>query len=182
MEGTVAAKQSSASRAWKFLPAMGHHGYFKLPEFPGTETEKKDKETLISQGWEQAQKDLVAIITEALEINEAHLPKKVNPTVTLLLSGFIILADRLASGTEWVEANQQRLNQNDISLKKTHPMDFPASAPSARTHQKPPRNLPRMGKPRRRTHSNSRHLLPQRASKQSTANTRRCMERHGTNR
>lgn len=116
--GRVPESASSASRAWSYLPAMGHHGSFKFLSFGGRASAKTAQDILTNLGWAQAQQDLLQIVAEALEVEPATFPKKVSPTVTILLSGLLILADRLASGTDWVERNQQRLSNQKISLNQ----------------------------------------------------------------
>lgn len=108
----------SASRAWQALTVLGHHGRFLLPQFGGPASAKAAKKLLTDLGWQTAQNDLLGLLKETLELSETDFPRKVSPTVIILLSGLVILADRIASGTDWVLANQELMANDQLSLDR----------------------------------------------------------------
>lgn len=114
--GFLPESQDYASEEWVALSAMGHHGTFRLPAFGGSASEKKARKILKDLGWQQAQQDLISLVSQTLCVDSEDFPEEVSPTVTILLSGLVILADRMASGADWVKENQQRLSNGAISL------------------------------------------------------------------
>lgn len=106
---------------WFALPALGHHGAFTFPE-QGNSTASdlvfQQALATLKLGWTDAQTDLLEILSEALGISPDDFPQEVSPTVTVLLSGLVILADRIASGTDWVAQNQELIAGGKLSLEK----------------------------------------------------------------
>lgn len=106
---------------WSALPVLGHHGAFTFPE----QGNSKASDLLFQQalaalklGWTDAQTDLLEVLSEALGVSPDDFPEEVSPTVTVLLSGLVILADRIASGTDWVAQNQELLAEGKLSLEE----------------------------------------------------------------
>lgn len=100
---------------WHALPALGHHGTFTEP-YQGERGLPGQIQEVMDQGWNQAQEDLLDILSETLQISPADFPQEASPTATILLSGLLILADRIASGKDWVAENQRLMKQGDLSL------------------------------------------------------------------
>lgn len=106
-----------ASDFWFALPSLGHHGAFTFPDWGERVTKRKSHQAL-EQGWADAQSDLLSILSEALDISPEEFPEEVSPTVIVLLSGLVILADRIASGADWVAHNQELMAQGTLSLEE----------------------------------------------------------------
>lgn len=92
----------AASKLWLHLVLGGHHGRF-LPVLKRAES-TKIQNGYKDYGWEQAQKDLTDLVLKACNITTKDIPEKVDPTIVLLLSGLVILADRIASGALFVDS------------------------------------------------------------------------------
>lgn len=105
-----------ASKFWYSLPTLGHHGAFTFPDRGNKKVTQKWFQQALEQGWTEAQTDLLDILSEALGITTADFPEEASPTLTILLSGLVILADRIASGSDWVAHNQELIAQGKLSL------------------------------------------------------------------
>ena len=102
-------------RAWWGIPALGHHGRFTEP----AEEERQEQELeriLVTRNWEPIQRDLLEAMKTACGISE--LPRLASGVTTVLLAGLVILADRIASGTDWVQARANLAADGQISLEK----------------------------------------------------------------
>lgn len=107
-----------ASEAWQALPALGHHGSFLLPQLGRPASAKATKRLLANLGWNTAQEDLLTTLRETLDLAKTDLPRQVSPTAIILLSGLVILADRIASGADWVQTNQALMANDHLSLDR----------------------------------------------------------------
>lgn len=103
---------------WFALPALGHHGTFTFPDRGDSNVSQRRFHQALEKGWDDAQTDLLEILSEALGISPDDFPEEVSPTVTILLSGLVILADRIASGTDWVTQNQELIAEGKLSLEE----------------------------------------------------------------
>ncbi|MFW0110219.1 CRISPR-associated helicase Cas3' [Rothia sp. P13129] len=111
---------------WQCLPALGHHGYFDIPFDLDNKQIFKRKRRLHStftclleeNGWTQAQDDLLSLVEQAVGICRKEFPDEVSNTVVVLLSGLTILADRIASHSDWVAQNQQLMADGTLVLEK----------------------------------------------------------------
>lgn len=106
-----------ASDFWFTLPSLGHHGAFTFPDWGESKVTKKRFHQALERGWTDAQSDLLSLLSEALDTSPEGFPEEVSPTVIVLLSGLVILADRIASGTDWVTHNQELMAQGKLSLE-----------------------------------------------------------------
>ena len=104
-----------AVTSWKYLPALGHHGHFEAPSWSKQETNYLF-EDMEETGWLALADDLLTCLEEGIGITRADLPAELSPTATILLSGLTVLADRIASGTEWVAAQQELLAAGKLTL------------------------------------------------------------------
>jgi CRISPR-associated endonuclease/helicase Cas3 len=114
------SSREESESLWKVLPAMGHHGRFLAPFLHGagaTLKEKRVRQMHEKGGWVTAQQDLLGILRESLGLEEADFPKSAPNAVTVLLSGLTVLADRIASGTDWVMEAQSLMASGDLSLQ-----------------------------------------------------------------
>lgn len=117
--GGFLSSSDEARDRWHALAALGHHGYFSLGEHNRIFAAKRKtaSKELEEYGWLQAQRDLVACVAAACDVDVSEMPDEVSPAVTLLLSGLTILADRIASGVPFVEAGGQILTRTPDALK-----------------------------------------------------------------
>lgn len=104
-----------AAPSWGFLSALGHHGHFEVPSWTKQET-SYFFEDMEEAGWLALADDLLTCLEEGIGITRAELPAELSPTATILLSGLTVLADRIASGTEWVTAQQELLAAGKLTL------------------------------------------------------------------
>ncbi|BAQ21112.1 CRISPR-associated helicase/endonuclease Cas3 [Corynebacterium glutamicum] len=110
---------------WNLIPVLGHHGYFEVPFLkPGnkSKTLRRRKPEFERLGWFKAQADIEAQLLKGLNLNSDEIPSRVSSTVSILLSGLTILADRLASQLTWIEASQQKIKTTEKSLST--PVDW----------------------------------------------------------
>ncbi|AWB82411.1 CRISPR-associated helicase/endonuclease Cas3 [Corynebacterium yudongzhengii] len=99
--------------AWRLVPPMAHHGYFSVPLQAARKPQKQAARQLMeSPGWAEARRDLKDALSTAIGVRIDDAPKKVSPTVTILISGLTVLADRLASNQAWIAETLAR----DLSL------------------------------------------------------------------
>lgn len=81
-----------AAESWLALTALGHHGRFLL-ENGGARQYRKH-----AQGkWLDARNDLIQSMTVACRLRLEDIPTRVSPIATTLISGLVVLADRIAS-------------------------------------------------------------------------------------
>lgn len=107
-----------ASEFWYSLPALGHHGAFTFPDRGDSKVTMRRFQQALERGWTDAQVDLLEILSDTLKVQPKDFPEEVAPAVIVLLSGLVILADRIASGTDWVAQNQELMAQGKLSLEE----------------------------------------------------------------
>jgi len=109
---------------WAEIPALGHHGYFDLPFAAPNRDEDHLKhafrEDLDRLGWTDAQCSLNWHLQRALHLSADDLDIECSPTVSVLLSGLTVLADRIASQDSWI-AETKRLEETG-QLTFTEPL------------------------------------------------------------
>ncbi|MGX4705477.1 CRISPR-associated helicase Cas3', partial [Actinotignum schaalii] len=115
LHGTKINPDAYAAPSWRFLSALGHHGRFETPSWNTEETDYLF-EDMESTGWLALADDLLSCLEEGIGITRADLPAELSPTATILLSGLTVLSDRIASGTEWVAAQQELLAAGKLTL------------------------------------------------------------------
>ena len=107
----------TTGEAWHILPALGHHGFFRLP-LSNSRDRRLDSATvddcLNFPGWKDKREEISAQLYNALGTDRDTFPEQAPVTVGLLLSGLTVLADRLASQTNWVQRSQADLQQATI--------------------------------------------------------------------
>lgn len=102
---------------WKEIPSLGHHGTFTLP-FSSTSSflKKTYHKELGELGWIDAQECLNSHLLSALNLSEEDFPEECSPTVSILLSGLTILADRIASNEQWIIETRQMLESGALTF------------------------------------------------------------------
>lgn len=81
-----------ASSSWLALTALGHHGRFA---YDNQQTPQFERFALGT--WAETRDSISKHLASACGLSLSSLPREVSPTITTLLSGLVILADRLAS-------------------------------------------------------------------------------------
>lgn len=106
--------EERAADSWLLLALAGHHGKFHKATTRGYEysTMLSVKNDLDSSQWADVHEGLINAVEEAAGIAVDDLPVEVSPTVTVLISGLLVLADRLASQTSWIAEIQHYLARN----------------------------------------------------------------------
>ncbi|WP_216395742.1 CRISPR-associated helicase Cas3' [Arcanobacterium phocae] len=95
------SSRKPASRVWLHLALGGHHGKFSAITL-ASDT-KSLLEDLDYGGWSAAQNDLTDGVLKSCDLGREDIPEKLDSTLTLFLSGLIVLADRIASGEPFVD-------------------------------------------------------------------------------
>lgn len=90
--GSNRSSNQLASSTWIALTALGHHGRFA---YDNQQTRLFERNALGT--WAERREKISEMVAAACGLTIPDLPKHVSPTVTTLLSGLVILADRLAS-------------------------------------------------------------------------------------
>ena len=97
---------ASAGSNWVAAVGAGHHGQFVIPARESWSLFSTLYET---GGWSQAQKDLQGLVYAAC--GNPDLPETISPVAVVLVSGLTILADRIASHTDFVETGAELIKQ-----------------------------------------------------------------------
>lgn len=110
---------------WAEIPALGHHGYFELPfATPGRDSDRLKhafQSDLDRLGWTNAQRSINQHLQRALHLSPDDLRIECSPTVSVLLSGLTVLADRIASQDSWISETEQLRETGGLTLNK--PLD-----------------------------------------------------------
>lgn len=108
------------SEAWQSVPPLGHHGFFSVP-FAGAKRPKDEKrrasQLMDLGGWGEARRCLNESLRAAVGLKEGDVPDTCAPEVTILISGITVLADRLASSTEWAVRSKEDMRRGVLDLK-----------------------------------------------------------------
>ncbi|MDO4762325.1 MAG: CRISPR-associated helicase Cas3' [Corynebacterium sp.] len=106
--------EERAADSWLLLALTGHHGEFHKATVSSNDycTMLDVKDRLATSQWAIAHERLIWAVEEATGISVDDLPIEVSPTVTVLISGLLVLADRLASQISWIVEAQLYLEQN----------------------------------------------------------------------
>lgn len=106
--------------AWKAIPSLAHHGYFSVPFSKDSDVGSQArvaKEMLDIPGWTESRDEISGALADAIGIDVERLPETCSPSVSILISGLTVLADRLASNLKWVERTQNEMRMGVISLE-----------------------------------------------------------------
>ncbi|KMY23347.1 hypothetical protein ACU19_05120 [Actinobaculum suis] len=108
LQGDLLRRETPARATWKELTVAGHHGRWQCVVGRARQIRPALMEVEKTR-WAAAQSDLLAAVAAGCGISREEMPETVAPAITLLLSGLVILADRIASGEEFVLAGQEIL-------------------------------------------------------------------------
>jgi len=110
--------RKKAADSWLALVLVGHHG--KFSNFNPTRNTNSNitaiKQIFDTTPWGKIHKALIAQVELGVEISRDKLPDRVSPTVTVLISGLVVLADRIASQLDWTQTAQREMDEGIISL------------------------------------------------------------------
>jgi len=114
---------SEISESWLKLSTLAHHGSFEISYGGRTSTQVKFLNEMIDDTWiYQSQKHLQKIEESCgVSIQEANSKKTTNESV-ILISGLVILADRIASSVKSVKNSYEEQQQGNISA--IDPIDY----------------------------------------------------------
>lgn len=115
LQGGAINPDSRVATSWQFLPALGHHGYFNIPGWSRAEN-NYFFEDFRDSGWKDLSEDILQCLEEGVGIKQSDLPTELSSTATIILSGLTVLADRIASGNEWVVCQQKLLKDKELDL------------------------------------------------------------------
>lgn len=104
-----------ATQEWLALIGMGHHGQYS---FAARHTWKNiiRPQNREREGWYEAQVAINDALLEGMGIEKADLPHTIPAVEIILLTGLVILADRLASHEEFVTQGQAILAHDPDAL------------------------------------------------------------------
>ena len=104
--------------SWLQMAIAAHHGRFKVPfsNRSGLHLIKKIHRQFSKGEWVQAHEFLQCQLSLAVGVDNQALPKQIDPPTLILLSGLMVLADRIASNTEWVHKAQRLVDNGELSL------------------------------------------------------------------
>lgn len=116
--GKDARPRKKAADSWLALVLVGHHG--KFSNFNPTRNTNSDitdiKQIFDTTPWGKIHKALIAQVELGVGMSRDELPDHVSPTVTVLISGLVVLADRIASQLDWTQTAQREMAEGIISL------------------------------------------------------------------
>ncbi len=107
-----------AAGSWLQMAIAAHHGRFKNPfqASQGLRLIRKIHNRFTDAEWANAHHYLQRQLEQALDVKVQDLPSKIDPTTLVLLSGLMVLADRIASNSQWVEKAQKSIAAGELSL------------------------------------------------------------------
>lgn len=116
--GKDARPRKKAADSWLALVLVGHHG--KFSNFNPTRNTNSDitdiKQIFDTTPWGKIHKTLIEQLEIVVGVSLDELPDHVSPTVTVLISGLVVLADRIASQLDWTQTAQREMTEGIISL------------------------------------------------------------------
>lgn len=106
------------SDCWLELALLGHHGQFKLSYGNRRNPQDDILESIINKSWTNEQALLIEKLEESLGVSleEAYEKTGVRDEVIILISGLIVLADRVASTDKSVQKAHDQLESGELSL------------------------------------------------------------------
>lgn len=110
---------SKSNETWIDLAVLGHHGSYEL-SYGKKPSSYQILEQMIGEEWIQEEKNIVSYVEHACDINLSDLfeIKTVTDPTILILTGMIVLADRIASTPESVQDGYQKIQSGKISIEK----------------------------------------------------------------
>lgn len=108
---------STASEKWFNLCIVGHHGSFSIDYGGKRDDQISELEQLISQRWKDEQQLLIESVENAVGATVlSALDSRASNASIILISGLIILSDRIASSSKSVENAYSLLQDGTLSI------------------------------------------------------------------
>jgi CRISPR-associated endonuclease/helicase Cas3 len=105
---------------WLELAILGHHGDFGISYGTLRDSEQRELEMIISPAWIQEQKAMLSEIENSVSMTIAEAQGITVSSVTvLMISGLLILADRIASNEDSVNRAHLELRRGDLNLQES---------------------------------------------------------------
>ncbi|QOR47683.1 CRISPR-associated helicase Cas3' [Trueperella pecoris] len=120
LQGGVFDPNLSASRYWRILPSLGHHGRFVVPgsDIARPAARRRYREYTTGAPWSDIRQDLLDSLCEGTGRTFPDEDSRVGTTATILLSGLTVLADRIASQGEFVAAGLVAMGRGELELSE----------------------------------------------------------------
>ncbi|AEG82752.1 CRISPR-associated helicase/endonuclease Cas3 [Corynebacterium ulcerans] len=100
---------------WPQLAIIGHHGNFSAPGFLSDEDDLEDIEDIFDDnGWSPTHELLVSSLLQAVGLEKQPEIKHISPASAILISGLVVLADRIASQSEMASDGLQALQKEEL--------------------------------------------------------------------
>ncbi|MBP3088476.1 CRISPR-associated helicase Cas3' [Corynebacterium sp. sy017] len=105
---------------WLELVWVAHHGQFSVISTNKTAQKKAKKAYSFFQDslWGHSHQEIIKTIEHVTNCTRENLSESISPTVLILLSGLLVLADRIASQQPWVEYGVNLLKNQPNLLEK----------------------------------------------------------------
>ncbi|WP_341742287.1 CRISPR-associated helicase Cas3' [Trueperella pyogenes] len=120
LQGDIFDSNLSASRYWRILPSLGHHGRFVAldVEIKRPTARRRYREYATGAPWSDIRQDLLDSLCEGTGRTFPDEDSRVGTTATILLSGLTVLADRIASQGEFVAAGLAAMGRGELELSE----------------------------------------------------------------
>lgn len=120
LQGGVFDPNLSASRYWRILPSLGHHGRFVVPgsDIVRPAARRRYREYATGAPWSAIRQDLLDSLCEGTGRTFPGEDSRAGATATILLSGLTVLADRIASQDEFVAAGLTAMGSGELELSE----------------------------------------------------------------
>lgn len=117
IDPTKAGLSSTASEKWFNLCIVGHHGSFAIDYGTPRNDQISELDSLMSARWKEEQQLLIDAVEEAVGVRIlSALDSRASNASIILISGLIILSDRIASSSQSVESAYSLLQDKTISI------------------------------------------------------------------
>ena len=108
--------ESQADSHWLDLVVLGHHGSYVLQYEYGSHSYLETIANWNGDRWESERSALIEAVESAVGIRREELNQLVSPEGIIVLSGLVILADRLASNERSVRESHERQLSGELSI------------------------------------------------------------------
>ena len=107
-----------ARDSWLELALLGHHGSFKLSYGNRRQPQEPTLKKIFTEPWISEQRVLLDAVEDAVSVKleDALKIASVDHEAIILISGLIVLADRIASTEQSVIDAHEKLNEGKLSL------------------------------------------------------------------
>ncbi|WP_262485161.1 CRISPR-associated helicase Cas3' [Corynebacterium poyangense] len=108
-------QEDKITTSWAPMAVIAHHGKFSIPKiFDGLISE--DLEDSLAETWPLLHERIIDEVLKATKLDSSDDIPPVSPEVGILISGLLVLADRIASQAELVESGLEQLQTEALDL------------------------------------------------------------------